>query len=253
MTHPFAARLEEVYQGARNRRGVALSERLQAIADTVRSEAPDFCAEVDAFIDRLESAKAGGSAPQVGEEMPLFTMPDQDGHFLSLHDLLSEGPVVLVFHRGHWCPYCRLNITAVAEVEDKLKPARVVGISAETQRYTRRMRKDADACFPILTDVGAGYALSINLAVWVPPRMSRMIAAAGWDIPLYQGGSDWILPIPAVFVVDTDGLIVARHVDPDYRRRMEIADLLRGVHQLGDQPVLPVRRSQQVQERARFA
>ena len=253
MTHPFAARLEEVYVNSRNRRGATLGARLQAIADTVRSEAPDFCAEVDAFVTRLEAAQAGNSAPEVGDEMPPFTMPDQDGHLVALESLLRDGPAVLVFHRGHWCPYCRLNIAAVAEIEDKLRPARVVGISAETQRYTRRMRQDADADFPILTDVGAGFALSINLAVWVPPRMSRMIEGAGWDIPLYQGGSDWILPIPAVFVVDMDGRIVARHVDPDYRRRMEISDLLRGVHELGRELVLPVGRAQEIEKRASLA
>ena len=77
------------------------------------------------------------------------------------------------------------------------------------------MRRYTNAGFPILTDFGAVYALSINLAIWVPPRMSQMIAGAGWDIPLYHGGGDWILPIPAVFVVDSgstdDTCAVAEH------------------------------------------
>lgn len=252
MSDPFVARLEEVYRVARGRK-VTLGERLKTIADTVRAEAPAFCAEVDNFVGRLEAARAGGSAPDVGDEMPLFTMPDQDGRLVSLEDLLSDGPVVLIFHRGHWCPYCRLNVASIAEIEDRVRPARVIGVSAETQRFTKKMRRDTKAGFPLLTDVGAGYALSINLAVWVPPRMSEMIASAGWDIPLYQGGTDWILPIPAVFVVNTGGRIVARHVDPDYRRRMELADLLRGVDQLRDLPVLPVGRTEQVQQRAGFA
>ena len=245
MPHPFAARLEEVFQGVRGR-GVTLAERLQAVADVVRNEAPDFCSEVDNFVGRLEAAQAGASAPDVGDEMPLFTMPDQDGHLVSLEDLLREGPVVLVFHRGHWCPYCKLNIAGVAEIEDKLRPARVIGISAETQRYTKRMRRYTNAGFPILTDFGAGYALSINLAIWVPPRMSQMIAGAGWDIPLYHGGGDWILPVPAVFVVDSSGHIAWRHVDPDYRRRVELADLLRSVDQLRDHAILPVGRAEEV-------
>ena len=225
MPHPFADRLEEVYEGVRGR-GVTLTERLLAIADVVRAEAPDFCAEVDSFVGRLESAQAGHSAPEVGDDMPMFTKPDQDGRLVSLEELLRDGPVVLVFHRGHWCPYCKLNIAGVAEIEDQLRPARVVGISAETQRYTRKMRRLTNAGFPILTDFGAGYALSINLAIWVPPKMSQMISGAGWDIPLYHGGGDWILPIPAVFVVGRDGVVKARFVDPDFRKRMEIDDLL---------------------------
>ena len=246
MPHPFAARLEEVYEGVRGR-GVTLTERLQAVADVVRTEAPDFCAEVDSFVGRLESAQAGHSAPEVGDDMPLFTMPDQDGRLVALEEMLREGPVVLVFHRGHWCPYCKLNIVGVAEIEDQLRPARVVGISAETQRYTRKMRRLTNAGFPLLTDFGAGYALSINLAIWVSPRMSQMISGAGWDIPLYHGGGDWILPIPAVFVVEPTGRIAWRHVDPDYRRRVDLADLLRGVDELRDHRVLPVGRAEQVQ------
>jgi hypothetical protein len=80
----------------------------------------------------------------------------------------------------------------------------------------------------------------------VPPRMSRMIAGAGWDIPLYHGGGDWILPVPAVFVVDSSGTVAWRHVDPDYRRRVELADLLRGVDQLRHEAILPVGRAEQV-------
>jgi len=156
-------------------------------------------------------------------------VPGVKGRFVPLEGLLGEGPVVLAFHRGHWCPYCRLNMAGLAEIEDRAAPAQIVGISAETQQYTRKLQQEAGGRFPILSDVGAGYALSMNLVVRVDQQMSSMIEGAGWDIPLYQGGTDWILPIPAVFVVRQDGIIAARHVDPDYRKRMELDDLLRGV------------------------
>jgi peroxiredoxin len=53
-----------------------------------------------------------------------------------------------------------------------------------------------------------------------------MIAEAGWDLPTYQGNAAWMLPIPATFVVGTDGKVKARFVDPDYRKRMAIEDML---------------------------
>ena len=111
MAHPLAARLEEIVQRSRSKR-VSLAERLQVVADLVRTEAPEFCAEVNNFVGRLEAAKAGGSAPDVGEKMPDFTMPDQDGKLISLESLLETGAAVLVFHRGHWCPYCRISMAA---------------------------------------------------------------------------------------------------------------------------------------------
>jgi peroxiredoxin len=236
MTHPMVSALDEAVRQCRGK-GSSLSERLQLIANLVRERAPPFADQVDRFVGRLEAVRAGSQAPQVGEIMPQFTLPDQDGRFVSLEDVLRKGPAVLVFHRGHWCPYCRLNIAGLADIEERAKPAQIIGISAETQQFTRRMQKDAGARFPILSDVGAGYALSLNLIVWVDEQMSRMIEGAGWDVPHYQGGTDWILPIPAVFVVRQDGVIAARHVDPDYRRRMELDELLRGVDLVREAPV----------------
>lgn len=228
MTQPINAALEQLFHEARHR-DVSLNERLQIVAAFVRAEAPDFADMVDRFVGRLEAARAGQGAPQVGDSMPLFTMPDQDGRLVRLQDLLDEGPVILAFHRGHWCPYCRLNMAGLAEIEEQARPARIVGISSEVQRFTRELRSEAGGTFSILSDVNGGYALSINLVVWVDQAMSEMIEKAGWDIPLYQGGGDWLLPIPAVFVLGQDGRVAARHVDPDYRRRMELDDLLNGV------------------------
>jgi peroxiredoxin len=71
-----------------------------------------------------------------------------------------------------------------------------------------------------------GYAMSLNLAICVGEEMKRMMAESGWDLPAYQGNDAWMLPIPATFIVATDGRITARFVDPDYRKRMAIEDML---------------------------
>lgn len=233
MTNPLVAALEEVFQSVRDM-NLPLNERLRAIASEVRRRSPEFADAVDDFVGRLETAQAGANAPQVGERMPEFTMPDQDGRLVGLDKLLADGPLVLAFHRGHWCPYCRLNMVGLAQVQDEVKPARIVAISSELQRYTRTIRAEAGARFPFLTDLDGGYALSINLAIWVDDAMSSLIANAGWDIPGYQGGQAWILPVPAVFILDSDGIIRTRHVDPDYRRRMELDAVIAGVRALGN-------------------
>lgn len=228
MTHPLVAELEQAFQDVRNQ-PVPLGERLCFIADRVRAKGPDFMDAVDVFVSRLEAAHAGATAPQVGDAMPEFRLPDQNGHFVALEELLAKGAVAIAFHRGHWCPYCRLNMVGLAEIEAAASPTQIVAISSEIQRYTKILREECGAHFPFLTDVGSGYALSLNLAIWVDEAMSAMIGGAGWDIPGYQGGSGWMLPIPAVFVVRQDGIITARHVDPDYRRRMELDALLDAV------------------------
>jgi peroxiredoxin len=204
MTHPLVAALEDVFQAVRNENW-PLGKRLRAIADEVRTQ-------------------AGDGAPKVGERMPDFTMPDQDGRLIGLSEILARGPAVLAFHRGHWCPYCRLNMVGLAEIEKQIAPAQVYAISAELARYTRQLKAEAGAGFPFL---------SINLAILVDEAMAAMIAGAGWNIPAYQGSEAWIHPVPAVFIVDADGIVRLRHVDPDYRRRMELDEIVAEAQSIG--------------------
>ena len=205
---------------------LSLNDRLRVVADAARTHKPWYAEAIDEFAERLNQVQAGADAPQVGETMPPFILPDHEGQLVSLDDVLSRGSAVIAFHRGHWCPFCRLSMIALAEIEEHLKPAQIVAISTETQRYTRMLREQTGAMFPVLTDMDSAYAMSLNIAVMLDDKLANMISEAGWDVPLYQGGKEWLLPIPAVFVVKQDGTIVARHIDPDYRQRMEIDELL---------------------------
>lgn len=218
------------------RRGLgrlSLGERLAAYARERREANPEGMAVVDRFVARLEQASAGATAPALGETLPPFMMPNQDGRLVTLDGLLGDRPLVVVFHRGHWCPYCRMTVAMVAEVEAELRPARIVAISAEMQSYTRRIRSESMAKFDFLSDMDADYAASIGLAITVDPALREILERGGKRVPDFQGGKRWILPIPAVFLLDADGLIRARHVDPDYRRRMEVDELLAAVAELG--------------------
>lgn len=203
-----------------------LGERLQIISDVARVHRPEYTRAIDSFAARLEAVRAGAGAPAVGDPMPSFALPDQDGRLVLLENLTARGPVVIAFHRGHWCPFCRMAMTGLTEVEERAKPAQIVAISCELPRYTRKIREEVGAHFPFLSDMDARYTLSLKLAAWLDDTLTRIISEAGYDIPVYQGGGDWILPIPSVFVVDTHGMVAARHIDPDYRRRMELDDLL---------------------------
>lgn len=208
-----------------------LSERLAAFADDVRRLSPPFADIVDRMLTRLYESGAGGGAPQIGDSMPNFVLPDEAGHLVSLKELLQKGKVVVSFNRGHWCPYCRLNADAMAHVEQRVKKAggQLILITPETARFNRALKQDAQATYPILTDLDSGYALELQLAIQINDEKRIAMTAAGWDVSLYQDNNNWTLPIPATFIVGEDGRIKARFVDPDYRKRMDIDELVAAV------------------------
>src|SRR5579859_5407271 len=128
----FAEILEGVTEQSRMM-DAPLAERLKAVADEVGRLSPEFTGIVDRMIARLEANSVGQSAPHPGELMPDFVLPDEAGRLVRLTDLLEKGPVVLSFHRGHWCPYCRLNADALARIAPEVESlgAQIVAISPE--------------------------------------------------------------------------------------------------------------------------
>ena len=208
-----------------------INERLAVYADALRANLAPFAEAVDRLVARLEHAGAGGRAPKIGQALPPFLLPDVGGHLVSLHDVLKEGPAVIAFHRGHWCPYCQINSVALTEVHAEVTRAggQIVAITPERQMFTARHQAETRAPYRILSDINNGYALTLNLVIWVGEEMKREMSAFGRDLEAYQGNPSWFLPIPATFVAKRDGKISARFVDPDYRRRMDINALLDAV------------------------
>jgi peroxiredoxin len=205
-----------------------LRDRLKIIADEVRRLSDVFADAVDRFVGRLMEAEAGAGAPQIGDPFPDFLLPDQEGRLVGLARLREDGPCIVAFLRGHWCPYCKTTAVALGEIADAAasRGAKIVAVTPESRKFSERLAGDSGRRFPILTDVDNGLALALNLAIWVDDDMARLIAGAGWDVPAYQTAKSWVLPIPATFVLDRNGRVAARYVNADYRTRMEIDDIL---------------------------
>ena len=205
----------------------SVAEQLRAFADAGRQSNPDVAAAVDRLVARLRQYGAGESAPEPGDPLPPFVLPDDSSHMVSLNELLTQGPVAVTFHRGHWCPYCRININALAQVHQEIaaQGGQIVAIMPDRQKFIADLRSESKVPFPILTDIDNGYALSLNLTIWVGAELQKLMEGRR-NLPEFHGNSSWTLPIPATFVVGRDGRIRARFMDPDYRKRMAIADML---------------------------
>lgn len=226
----FAEILEETTERCRNL-DAPLAARLQAFADEVRALSAEFADTVERMVARLKVSGAGENAPKPGEPMPEFMLPDQDGHLVSLSELAAKGPVVVAFHRGHWCPYCRITADALSRVHGRVQGlgAELVVITPEIERFNAELRSTVGARYPILSDMDNGYALMLNLAFYVGDEKKQLMKYAGWNIPPYNANDNWTLPIPATFVVGPDGRVKARHIDPDYRKRMDVEAILEAI------------------------
>src|SRR5262249_62067368 len=119
---------------------------------------PDFAAAVDRLVGRLRQYGAGESAPEPGDPLPPFVLPDDSGLRVSLNELLTRGPVAVTFHRGHWCPYCRININALAQAHQEIaaEGGQIVAIVADLQKVVAEFRSESQSPFPILPDTGTG-------------------------------------------------------------------------------------------------
>jgi peroxiredoxin len=208
----------------------SVEEQLRALSEVTREKTPDFAAAVDRLVDRLQRTGVGNSAPRAGEPMPPFVLPDDTGRMVSLDTLSAQGPVAVTFHRGHWCPYCRININALAQAHKEVTAdgGQIVAIMPDREKFAAELRSESRIPFPILTDIDNGYALSLNLTIWVGAEMQKMLEGVR-DLPTFQGNGSWMLPITATFVIGRDGNIRARFMDPDYRKPMAIADLLKAL------------------------
>jgi peroxiredoxin len=214
-----------------------LPQRLAAFADDVRRLDPEFADVVDRMVTRLAASGAGEEAPKVGNAMPDFLLPDQTGRLHSLESLTERGPIVIAFHRGHWCPYCRINASALAEAypEIRSRGAELAAITPEVQKFNAELKAWSGAPFPVLSDMDNAYATMMNLAFYVGDEKRERMTAAGWDITPFNDSDAWTLPIPATFVVGADKTIKARFIDPDYRRRMDLGDIVAALQDGGPQ------------------
>jgi peroxiredoxin len=212
----------------------SLNARLRAYRDDSAKRRPEFTKAYDELIARLAALERDEIGPKVGEPLPPFRLPDEQGRLVSLESLVRQGPVVVSFNRGHWCPYCRLDLRALAAVHDRMRGlgARLVSIMPDSGAFTAEYARSNSLPFPVLSDIDLGYALSLGLMFWIGADVQQVYERAGIDLETYHGNAGYFLPMAAKFIVGRDGLVKVRQVDLEFRQRMEPSAILAALEAL---------------------
>jgi peroxiredoxin len=207
----------------------SLAQQLREQNEAGRARIPaEALAVMDQATAEVAASGIAGSSLGVGATVPDFELPDANGTKVSLSALLAEGPVVLAFYRGGWCPYCSTELRALQAklAEITAAGATLVAVSPQTPDASLSTAEKLDLAFPVLSDAGNQVAESFGLVFSLPEALREVYTGFGLDLPAANGDDTFRLPIPATYVIRAEGTVAWRFADPDYTKRAEPADVL---------------------------
>jgi peroxiredoxin len=213
----------------------SLNEQIAAfVSGRAQNAPPAVVATLGSEIKKLAESGIAEKALKVGARAPNFRLPNAQGGTFELSMQLSKGPVVVTFYRGGWCPFCDLTLRAYqARLADiRHRGAELVAISPQTEAYSMSTAEKKELKFPVLSDLRNAVARQYGIVFQLPEAWRELQTKFGNPMPKFDGDESWELPIPATFVLDRRGTVRLRHVDPDYRRRLEPDEILRSLGEI---------------------
>lgn len=164
-----------------------------------------------------------------GDAAPDFSATDTDGNNLTLSNELKNGPVVIIFYRGEWCPVCNRYLS---NFQDSLSyiidaGAKVLAVAPETTDNALKMVNKTGATFTVIPDpteeIMQRYDVAFNVTEAYQKKIQNALEA---DIASNNGKTDAKLPVPATFIINQEGIIIYRQFNLDYHIRATVKDII---------------------------
>lgn len=212
---------------------MSLQDKLDAFKADFKAGKPPFNAppEIHPIMERataeLIASGQAARAIKAGDRAPQFQLLDQEGNEVSSAELLAQGPLIVSFYRGVWCPYCNIELQALNEVLPKFKAlgANVVAISPQTAVNSRKSVRTNQLGFPVLSDVKSETAAAFGLRFNLPDYLVDLYKMLKNDLPAFNDDPSWVLPMPARYVIGQDGVVLYSEVNPDYTHRPDPSEI----------------------------
>ena len=173
-------------------------------------------------------AQKAESSLQIGQKAPEFEALDQNGSKFSSTDILKEKQLIVVFYRGQWCPFCNRHLSELQNhLEDfKKAGAQIVAISPEKTENINKTVEKTKAEFPVLWDKDNSIMEAFGVDFILPKNLQVKYKEYGVDLIKDNGNPSQTLPVPATFIIGTNGKIKYLQYDPDYKNRSSAKNIL---------------------------
>lgn len=183
-------------------------------------------------IDDLRRSDILKKAIKKGDSAPQFILNDVHGKKVSLKELLKNGPIVLTFYRGVWCPICNKQLSSYQGILPKIRAAgaELVAVSPELPDSGIKTEEKNKITFTILTDSNNRVATNYGLVFKLNDKIKKLYKEYGIDLQQNQGNEEWQLPIPATYVIGRNGKIKWAFLDVDYKNRATTDDILKALN-----------------------
>ncbi|KAE8446610.1 hypothetical protein EG329_011803 [Mollisiaceae sp. DMI_Dod_QoI] len=173
---------------------------------------------------------------KVGDKLPSFRLSDALGKEVDSADLLANGPILITFYRGNWCPYCNIALRALQKHLDdfKAKGVTLVAITCELPDTALSTTEKNELKFTVLSDVGNHFAKQLGITFAQPDEMRQVFNITGADLKTANGDDSLVVPVPATLLVDKSGVVRNTFIDPDYTHRLEPTTALEWIDALNN-------------------
>lgn len=158
-----------------------------------------------------------------GQHIPDVTLFDVQGRAVNLKHLAAKKPTVFIFYRGGWCPYCSAQLAGLKDAERKIVALgyQIVAISPDSPEKLREQAFDTDFAVTLLSDKEFSATTAFGLGFFLPEKTAKRYRnKMGIEFVDINGTSKVALPVPAVYVADTDGLVHFQYVNPNFKVRL---------------------------------
>jgi peroxiredoxin len=198
---------------------------------------PDLLQDLLSPIRQLINSGVANKALKEGARTPDFTLPDTRGNPVTFSHLLAQGPVIITFYRGQWCPYCHLALRAYQQALPHIQAsgASLVAISPQTPHHSLAMAQKLELTFALLSDTGNQLARQFGLVFTIDKAVHGAYKRVCADLPAFNGTDSWELPMASTYLVDPSGIIRLAFVHPDFTRRLDPSVVITRLKELQDE------------------